>query len=60
MAYVLLRYHGYPSDTTDLRSTIDAAFAVALVRRWHREHPDEGLIVAINEHIIVHCPPGQR
>ena len=60
MEYTLLRYRDTPTDLTRVLATADAALAVALVRRWRCEHPEEGIIMAIGAAVVVHCRPGWR
>ena len=57
MRYVLVRYRHRPEDVIDEAATSDPAEAVELVRRWSRSAPDEGLILAVAGHAVVHCMP---
>ena len=57
MDYVVLRYRQQPEMIVEVAATTDAAEAVDLAQRWRRSGRDEGLIVAVHGHPIVHCAP---
>ncbi len=57
MEYVLLRYRDEPTDLTAVWATADPGTAVAVLQRWRRAYPNEGLIAAIGATAVVHCLP---
>ena len=57
MEFTLLRYRDRPATPTTVLATADPARAAGLVRAWRREHPDEGLIAAVGDRTVMHCPP---
>ena len=57
MDYVLIRYHHSPSNVLTMSSTRDPLEAVAFVRYWHRNAPDDGVVVRLGGREVVHCAP---
>ena len=57
MNYVLSRYTRQPAAVVAQTATRDPRTAAALAQRWAHAGPDEGLIVAVDDRTVIHCPP---
>jgi len=57
MEYTLIRYHDTPDNVFVVTTTHDPAWAVALLRRWHRAAPEDGVVVRLGGRELVHCAP---
>ena len=57
MLYIFKRYRGDPDTVVDVVATGDPTEAVALVRRWSQHDAQEGLLLAVGDAVVLHCPP---